>query len=187
MHGEIKDLVITLSHEGILDTLVMNPYGGGVNMLHSRFHPAASCDAQAGTAPMSGVYRPYRPTTLFSGTSVNGDWELKIYDSQAGNTGTLQSWELQIYYESMVGNEELPVIKESPELRAFPNPLSSTLNVRVSEDGTFRVLDISGRVVNSGLLRSGINKIDVSDLSTGLYFLEADFGTEKLTRKLIKK
>jgi subtilisin-like proprotein convertase family protein len=187
MHGEIKDLVITLAHEGILDTLLMNPEGGGMNMLQTRFNPAASCDAQAGTSPMSGVYRPYRPTTLFNGTAVNGDWELQIYDSQAGNTGTLESWELQIYYESMVGLEEPGNAVGNFEYRIYPNPFNDRLSVTSDTHAEYRILDILGRKINSGSLTRGQNHIKTTDYPTGIYIIEITKGQFRHVQKVIKE
>ena len=185
-HGEIKDLVITLTHDSYQATLLESPPAGGANIFGTVLHPAASCDVQAAIAPMSGIYRPHYTTAIFNGTNVNGEWELNIYDTQPGNTGILEDWSLQIYYESPVGIEEPLTGTITDGLLIFPNPFTDKVTVQVSMDGVYRLLDISGRVFGSGVLNSGVNTIEGIKLSKGIYFLEVESGTTKIIRKLIK-
>jgi subtilisin-like proprotein convertase family protein len=182
MHGEIRDLVISLSHGSVIDTLLLHPQAGGQNILNAIFHPAASCDAQAGIAPMSGMYSPYRTTTVFNSTSVNGPWELKIHDSQQGNTGSLKAWGIQVYYESMIGMEEWSESQAANiDLQVYPNPARNHVNCRISSPVelpadrpyTLMVYDVSGRQSGEYLLAAGKHQlsIDISAMRPGLYYM----------------
>lgn len=57
----------------------------------------------------------------------------------------------------------------------YPNPVSNTLNIKVdletSSNINFRVLDLTGKAVKTGLIAGSgnINTIDVSNLKSGLY------------------
>jgi subtilisin-like proprotein convertase family protein len=182
MHGQIRDLVITLSHGGVTDTLLINPQAGGANMLGTVFHPAAGCDAQAGIAPMSGMYIPYRSTTLFNGTPVDGSWELRIADTQSGNTGTLEAWGIQVYYQGEVGIEEGPgMTQHEVDLYVYPNPASEKLYCKIlnpeqpgSSTFTLEVIDIHGKMLKNMQMHGPLKTsgIDISDLPQGLYFIK---------------
>jgi hypothetical protein len=174
--------VITLSHGGVSDTLLLHPQAGGANMLGTVFHPAATCEAQAGIAPMSGMYIPYRSTTLFNGTPVDGNWELRISDTQSGNTGTLEAWGIQVYYEGEVGVEEGPESKlNETDLYVYPNPASDKLYCKILNPGlpgksiyTLEVIDIHGKLLKyeqlADIMKS--SRMDISDIPQGMYFLK---------------
>jgi hypothetical protein len=51
-------------------------------------------------------------------------------------------------------------------ISVYPNPTTDVLNVNAN--GTKQILDLNGKV----LLRSDLNKIEVSNLNSGVYFLE---------------
>ena len=53
-------------------------------------------------------------------------------------------------------------------IAVYPNPTTDFLNVNV--EGTKRVLDLQGKV----LVTSDLNKIEVSNLNSGMYFLEVE-------------
>lgn len=60
-------------------------------------------------------------------------------------------------------------------IKLYPNPAQETIALDVPEDlGTqhYQVLDISGREINSGILHTGSNKIDVDDLANGVYSIQ---------------
>jgi ligand-binding sensor domain-containing protein len=73
---------------------------------------------------------------------------------------------------ALVGVEEN---KSAITLNMFPNPSSDVLNVELAGNAdnqvvSYHVMNIAGSVIASGVLYGGINKIDVSALSSGVYF-----------------
>jgi hypothetical protein len=56
----------------------------------------------------------------------------------------------------------------------FPNPANNYLNVLVKNDvrSTYQIYDVTGKVLNYGLLNSDVNQINISDLPTGFYFIK---------------
>jgi|GEM_PF-997970 len=52
----------------------------------------------------------------------------------------------------------------------YPNPARNTLNIRSGSAETLNIYTVSGSRVQTLLLKPGINSIDISGLSTGLYF-----------------
>ena len=68
---------------------------------------------------------------------------------------------------------------ETKSISAYPNPVSSTLNVVGLEDYTsYSIYSISGQLINQGYTN---NAIDVSNLNNGIYFLEIEgYTTQKI-------
>lgn len=76
------------------------------------------------------------------------------------------------------------------ELTAFPSPASNTLSVRVRGSGNAGDLiltDVSGRVVRRQHIAFGIGEMDVSSLSTGVYFLKYTDGKNARVLKVEKR
>lgn len=66
-------------------------------------------------------------------------------------------------------------------LKVYPNPATDKLNVYHSTSKEYKIFDMTGRVVNSGILER--NSINVGHLSSGNYILK----TGETTTKFIKK
>jgi len=84
---------------------------------------------------------------------------------------------------SVISNDKKQL---SPKL--FPNPASTILNISVPSSTTvattFDLINSVGQIVFSGLLSGGMNQIDVSKFTKGIYLLRTkDFGSEKLILK----
>jgi hypothetical protein len=64
---------------------------------------------------------------------------------------------------------------QSSLFSVFPNPANEIVTINTAFDQTFElvILDIDGRVIKSYLLDHSNEQVDVSDLSTGIYILEA--------------
>jgi len=56
------------------------------------------------------------------------------------------------------------------ELRVYPNPATTTIHVLAQTTGTLVIYDAVGRVVISTTLHQGLNEINTSQLSKGIYF-----------------
>ncbi|MHB0755150.1 T9SS type A sorting domain-containing protein [Polaribacter sp. M15] len=68
----------------------------------------------------------------------------------------------------------------------YPNPVSNILNLtNIEGDFSFKVFDITGKILLNGT-RKASNKIDVSSLKKGLYFLEISSETIKSIKKIVK-
>lgn len=69
-------------------------------------------------------------------------------------------------------------------LSVYPNPASNVLNINNSLKGNYELVSIYGEVVKSGTLSN--NAIDVSELSTGNYFIKLTNNTTVYQAKFIK-
>lgn len=54
----------------------------------------------------------------------------------------------------------------------YPNPARNVLNVEMPEIGTVTITDVSGRLIVNLTVSKGVNKLNVSGLNSGVYFIE---------------
>jgi len=75
------------------------------------------------------------------------------------------------------------------KLRLFPNPTIDRIfmDIPIARGAFgFRILTASGSLVRSGVLKSGINSMDISDLVGGIYFVSVMNGSQEVTLKFVK-
>ena len=101
-HPSAGDLILRLrSPSGTTVFLANNRggttdnYGGGCGEANrTTFDDAAPTKIAAGAAPFMGSFTPEEPLAAFLGENPNGDWQLLISDTVAGDTGELRCWSL---------------------------------------------------------------------------------------------
>lgn len=82
--------------------------------------------------------------------------------------------------EILVGCSTLSIENPSPKgaFRAvYPNPFVNILHIESVKDGMLEVLDVSGRSLQQVRIYRGTENIDLSDLSSGLYILAHEDGS----------
>jgi autotransporter-associated beta strand protein len=103
-HPSAGDLILRLrSPSGTSVRLASNlggttdNYGSGCGQANrTTFDDAAPVKIAAGAAPFIGSFAPEDALTDFLGENPNGNWELLISDTVAGDTGVLRCWSLFI-------------------------------------------------------------------------------------------
>jgi photosystem II stability/assembly factor-like uncharacterized protein len=83
-----------------------------------------------------------------------------------------------------------PSHQKGYKMWAYPNPAATWLTIELAEpsaDAEAILTDISGRVVKvlTGLGQGTIFKLDISDISTGLYLLNMHTGSENRVQKIL--
>lgn len=126
-----------------------------------------------------------------------GDYEIQVLLPGATQTTT---WNVTLSEESMVAedidylvdttgfitkasfaNVGLESLYQENNATIFPQPASEWVNINwESETTRFTIEDISGKVLQSGILIPGINIIDVNAFPTGSYFLRAEHQLSRL-------
>jgi len=61
----------------------------------------------------------------------------------------------------------------------FPNPAHDYINVSMVKDGQVTIYDVTGRSVKTVILSKGTNAVNISTLSTGMYYVKK--GKEKIS------
>ncbi|QTA81634.1 Uncharacterized protein dnl_39760 [Desulfonema limicola] len=96
-HTNDANLDIYLIHPDGTEIELSTANGGtGGNYTNTIFDSDSTDSITAGTAPFTGTYSPEGSLNSLNGKPASGDWQLKIYDNAAGDTGTLVNWSLYI-------------------------------------------------------------------------------------------
>ena len=147
IHTLVGDLEITLSHNGISESIVYHAGGDGHNFITTRLSDQGVDTLDHGIAPFYGIYKPEKPLSAFLESEPSGIWTLSIYDGVAGNTGTLQSWGLNLIYASAPSAVDDNIYNDT-DLVIYPNPAISIISLHAcpygqqSSVGTFVVVEI---------------------------------------------
>ena len=154
-------------------------------------------------AQSSGTWSAGMPSTF--GASGLADYKYSIYCTYAGNTTSLKDAIIQnineeesIIIQQIVNDGKKtinPYFKNSVNplepnnFKLYPNPAESILNVDyvvLPEAGTrILLIDNTGRTVLNQVVESMTNKIDVSQLAAGLYFLKSINPQSSVIKKFI--
>lgn len=112
------------------------------------------------------IYQPFDKTTLYYRLLVVTASQLK-------------------YYSNIVSLRAVNGVKKFNLTTNFIN--SNSIVVNSSGNFNWRLMDMNGRLYASGRLNNGSNRIEASNLSSGMYLLQVIDGSEITTEKLIKK
>ncbi len=167
-----------LSISNINDPII--PYLGGTSVVGANFLPAES--AAFNIAAFKGYTGSILSTGTVIGSGPNAITEYAYLDGDVvhlkGNAGhqsnTTQKNYIKNYFsdcEEATGFES----KENVQVKCYPNPVESKLNIEVNENwirSNYAIYDNLGRVLNYGNLTSLNTVINLSSLSNGIYFLE---------------
>lgn len=74
-----------------------------------------------------------------------------------------------------IAKRESTFEKEADEIankiKVYPNPATDFINVQVSQESIYQLIDFNGKIVQQGKLLELENRIDVSSKQAGVYFL----------------
>ena len=89
--------------------------------------------------------------------------------------------------EAAVYNPENVNSENSIDFDMFPNPVENILNVSFADNrkSSYKIFNINGQEIKAGMLNQ--KEINVSNLKSGIYFLELHDGQKTSTKKFIKK
>lgn len=71
--------------------------------------------------------------------------------------------------------------------RMYPNPTHDFITVSIIYSATYTLINANGKQLKTGMLTEGLNKISLSNLSSGLYFLKIYTVSGVATKKIIKE
>jgi len=80
-------------------------------------------------------------------------------------------------------------IEEEFALQSYTNPVLNTLDISLNGNSRFdyMIYDLSGKTILSGTSELNKKSIDLSELESGIYFLQLSDKTRYITKKLIKQ
>ncbi|MCQ2284570.1 MAG: T9SS type A sorting domain-containing protein, partial [Bacteroidales bacterium] len=77
------------------------------------------------------------------------------------------------------------------DVEIYPNPAENTLFINFDNNqynvSNIQLFDINGRLISSEQVEANVNSINVSNLTSGCYFIRLSDGRNAFTTKFIKK
>lgn len=119
---------------------------------------------------------------FYSGQGHSVDWSNAIFYYKKGN------FECGIPDTLTVGIDE--IIGQESEFSVYPNPVNSIINIEnKSQVNSFHfiIVNSTGQEIMSEYMNGQQNKINTSNLTNGIYFLQIKYGNKLTTRKFIKE
>lgn len=196
-YGYVEDLRIVLtSPTGTTVELLKNlASNSGANFTNTVLDDAGTTAITAtapADAPFTNTYSPENPLSVLNGENSAGDWKLSVYDNWTDDTGTIDSWSIEICGNPVLGIED-NLIKETFVM--YPNPTSGTVNISFNatntDDVTLQLFDIRGRLVNTQTFEnnSGVFNKEVyfNNLEKAVYIMKVQTGNNNFTKRLVIK
>lgn len=194
-HRTDSDVELYLLKASSQSELTSDNGGSSDSYVNTIFDDEASIPITSGTAPFTGRFRPETPLTVFDNQVVEGLWILQMNDDAAGDFGTLDSWIIEITYQTTVGTEQTITIPSRYELHQnYPNPFNPLTKIQFDIPKAslvdIKIFDVLGREVTTlinEMKLPGIYHIDFSgeNLASGIYYLRMNAGDYSRVRKIV--
>jgi len=186
-HTYIQDLVVLLqSPQNNNQVVLWANQCNDQNNLNVTFSDSGSQVSCA--SPTTGTILPAQPLQPLVGMQQQGQWLLGVIDVAAGDTGTLNSWNIEICRQTVnsVSSHGLQ------DFTLYPNPNNGTFTVGFTSDSDNAVKvivhDMRGREVftnsyeNTGLFSGNVN---LSNAEGGVYLVTVQDGARREVRKIV--
>lgn len=117
------------------------------------------------------VYQGCNPNASLELYRFNGADHQYLYQPLNDITEMLDVWRFLRQWQHSNPTTASVHSNETFQFSLFPNPTKGELTIEVEENTNYSILDMTGKIVLSGNLYIGTNKLDVKGLSKGVYML----------------
>ncbi|PKP02849.1 MAG: hypothetical protein CVU14_02785 [Bacteroidetes bacterium HGW-Bacteroidetes-9] len=169
--------------------------GDGDDYSNTLFDDEAELSITEASAPFAGRYRPQYPLEAFVGKPLTGTWQIRVNDGGSGNSGTLNSWCMQMLYN----DPSIDVAKVDDKNRLsldqnYPNPASSSTSISFSLSAPsnlkLTLYNIYGQAISelaTGYFEPGQHLIvtGLKHIAPGRYFYRLETENNCETRSMV--
>ena len=186
-HTYPNDLVIAINHPDATQVPVWNRACAGndnFNITLSDGSPAFTC-----VANMTGTFNPSSPLSAFNNKPANGTWQLLTADYWNVDTGTINSWSVEVCTETVTLTSESFGLDN---FTLYPNPNNGNFNIQFtstsSDEIKVNVHDVRGREIysksytNNGLFNENLQ---LNNVQSGVYLVTVQDGARKEVKKIV--
>jgi subtilisin-like proprotein convertase family protein len=190
-HPNLQNLVVAIVRPGVstpspLVNLFNQNCSGNANM-NVTFDSQAT--ALVCASPTSGTYQPTATLNAYNGFPATGNWQVGFWDKVAGNSGTVNSFSIQIC------TQEVSLASDDFAFDSFslyPNPNNGSFNVKFnsnsSNDIKVAVYDMRGReILNKSYQNTGTfdQNVQLENVQSGIYLVNVQDGDKKVVKKIV--
>ena len=171
---EEKTSVFTITVVDLeIPTIAQTPVGSleAITPLGSSFTYQWNLDGNPIVGANNQVYQPL----------VNGNYSVTIIDL---NNCFATSEELNYGIVSVLD------LTQDQDFKVYPNPAENEITVILDKDfkgSSFQIMDLNGKLIFSGDMKSNVAKIDISGFDSGLYILKVDSDMYSYQTRFSKK
>lgn len=185
-HPYIGDLILIIARPDNSQSLLWQMACGTSNNLNVTFSDGGTAVNCGSTT--SGSFIPAEPLSEFEGTQAQGEWILAFADAAAGDTGTLNSWSVEICSQTVNAVDGFSL----KDFTLYPNPNNGSFTVGFTSDSEnaikIGVHDMRGReVYNASYENTGVfsGNINLSNMQSGVYLVTVQDGARKAVKKIV--
>ncbi len=200
--GIISDVNVhfNITHPNIqdLNLAVIRPGGGLMNVYNQQCTSGANMDvtfdsnaaAFACGSPLIGTMAlPTGSLATMNGAQQQGNWQFGFRDRAAGNTGTVNSFWIEVCSQQIVLSTEAFGFEN---FALYPNPNNGSFRVQFETAGqskvTIMVHDISGRkIFDQSYAPTGLfaQDIQLRNAQAGIYLVSIANGDKKIVKRIV--
>lgn len=163
----------------IIDTI-------SVNEIEKAEFSIASFKIVPGKSYQLKFYSDHNGNGQYDAPPVDHAWQIPI-NNVTGDTEVLFTHDTN--FTDISGATDIRSLN-AVQVKMYPNPASSFVHIEVTEDlqSTLKVYDLSGTKRSLNIYKqNGLFKLDLSELNSGIYFIEVEGNNSRQTLKLNKQ
>ncbi|MCB0664007.1 MAG: T9SS type A sorting domain-containing protein, partial [Saprospiraceae bacterium] len=182
-------------------------FGGAVALVNDKLIAAASTDEDFGSFAGSAYEfskngNSWSETNKIGSPDANQNEGFGRVISSSGKTvafaasgdDALGTFMGAVFVLDLNASNAIELQKLANSVDVFPNPATDVVNVKVnglegynsSKEINFRIVDTTGKIVQTGIMNEVINQINISALPNGNYVLEMDYNGYSFGKQIIK-
>ncbi|WP_282134691.1 reprolysin-like metallopeptidase [Seonamhaeicola maritimus] len=191
---------ITHTYKGDLQIAILSPESTQINLITPGLCSTGSLvvkfdddgtSLDCANTEGNEVYKPENPLSVFNGEDPFGKWLLGVVDLASGDTGTLNSWFVELCTTTVsLSNSDFYGFEKS--LKVFPNPNKGEFTIKFNNatksNIDLEVYDLRGRIIYSQKYQNVTSfdeSINLNNIQSGMYILNLSDGLRQSTKKII--